>query len=128
MRSMENYFAKVLKAPLHNHVWSWGAVGEDGAVYLRCWQDEVIRRDGKTLVMVLHDQDAASNGATERKSHLEKVAGGAPCFAVICVAKDPKASPRKIVSYREDLWRLGSDTILIKGAEYLPVITPNERN
>ncbi len=43
-----------LGAPLKNQIWSWGAVSEEGDVYLRVWQDRFRIIDGKQTVQVLH--------------------------------------------------------------------------
>ena len=40
-------FFKRLGAPLHNIVWSWGAVAEDGTVILICWMHKLRRVEGK---------------------------------------------------------------------------------
>ncbi|RDE49438.1 MAG: hypothetical protein DVS81_16670 [Candidatus Accumulibacter meliphilus] len=35
------HFAKVLKAPICSRLWSWGDVRDDGAIFLRCWDEEI---------------------------------------------------------------------------------------
>jgi hypothetical protein len=121
MRNISDHFDKVLKAPLNNIRWSWGAVGADGRVYLRSWSDEVYRHDGSWYVAVdwpdLHDL-----GAHERREHLAMVTAGTPCVAVICRAVDDKATPRVIADYKDnELWVLDSEPVMIKGANCLRV-------
>lgn len=121
MRNITDHFAKVLKAPLHNNMWSWGAVGEDGRVYLRCWNDEVIKYEGKTFIVVNRGTNR-SLGAPERRRHLALVVAGAPCRAVMCVAKDVRAVPRVIASYQPELWILGNELVTIDGVQHLQAL------
>lgn len=89
-KTMTEFFAEVLRAPLACYRRSWGAVTEKGdAVFLRCWTDRVQRINGKECVMVLSDQwRGGPFGYPERQEHLARIAGGLPCYIVMC---DPKS-------------------------------------
>ncbi len=94
-----------LGAPLVNSRWSWGSVDADGNVLLRVWQDRVKRFDGRQMVEVWdqgrHEADPGNPGRNERLRHIEMVGTGAPCYMIMCIAKDPGASTRKIKSFIE---------------------------
>ena len=107
-------FFKYLGAPLANPRWSWGARRDsDGTLFLRVWQDETRKFDGKLYVQVTaHDwfkNDQGNLGYAERVRHVEALRQGAPAFAVMCVAKDTNASPRVIQTFdRNNLFVGGS--------------------
>ena len=96
---------KRLGAPLANQRWSWGADREDGAVFLRVWQDQKKSIDGRWHLQITHHEkysDAKENlGYQERLRHLEMLKGGAKCYMVMCLAKDKNAAPRWIASFKE---------------------------
>lgn len=99
-------FFKSLGAPLHNTQWSWGAVRlADGVVFLRVWQDEERRIDRKSLMRLTHraayEGREENHGFRERLAHVELVRSGAPCYLVMSVAEDPKASPRRIKTFND---------------------------
>lgn len=91
-----------LGAPLSHHRWSWGAVRpEDGAVFVRVWQDEQRRIDGAWFTQVTYcgfSNDNPSNllGYMERLKHVELVRDGAPSYMVMCKARDIRASTREL--------------------------------
>ncbi|HEY1784224.1 MAG TPA: hypothetical protein VGG30_01700 [Pirellulales bacterium] len=99
-------FFKSLGAPFVNARWSWGAVRpEDGALFLRVWEDEVRRIDNTQWVRVAANaQYAGSNddGWLERLAHLDRIRGGAKCFLVFVAAKDKNAMPRGVKSFLDD--------------------------
>lgn len=95
------FFEEKLKAPLANPRWSWGALGADGAVYLRIWQDRIERRNGKLTALVRNGQWSNSHGFPERARHLELIQAGCPCYLVECVAVDVFHEPRTIKSFRD---------------------------
>ena len=103
-------FFKYLGAPLANQRWSWGARREsDGALFLRVWQDETRKFEGKLYVQVTSHQwfkdDQGNLGYVERLRHVDAIRQGAPAFAVMCVARDTNASPRVIQKFdRNDLF------------------------
>jgi hypothetical protein len=98
---------KSVGAPLANIRWSWGAVrSSDGAVFLRVWQDETRRLDGRRFVLVADPIFFAgredSLGYAERLSHLALIRRGAASFMIMCLAEDPQADPRAIKSFNRD--------------------------
>jgi hypothetical protein len=111
-RSITQYFA-ALRAPLRVKRQSWGAVRADGAVFLRVWQDRCETLDGKRLVQLTHLEkyggDSKSFGYNERREHIERIRQGAQCYLVMCLARDPEASPRDIKSFNEDVVFVGGE-------------------
>ena len=89
-------------AKRRNHIWSWGAVRDDGTVFLQVWQDQTRRHDGAVFVRLTrfekYTKCELNNGRKERLRHIELIEGGASCFMVMCEAKDPNARPREIKS------------------------------
>jgi hypothetical protein len=102
---------KRLGAPLANSRWSWGGVKEDGSVVLRVWQDEAKRTSEGTWMRITAHREFANNpndlGYAERCRHVELIRAGAPCYLVICVACDTKATPRSIKSFDATGLRVG---------------------
>jgi hypothetical protein len=99
-------FFRRLGAPLVNVVWSWGAVrGSDGVVFLRVWQDRERKVDGKWYTMLAHHEvfveDPTNLGWQERLAHVARIREGAPCYLVMCEAKDVNASPRASKSFND---------------------------
>jgi hypothetical protein len=112
--SLSTFFTK-LGAPLANVRWSWGSVRPDGSVVLRVWQDRTKKFDDKLCVQLTHlekygDGRGADNlGYSERLEHLQLIRNGAKAILVMCLAKDPTASPREILSFnKEDVFIGGS--------------------
>lgn len=89
-----------LRAPLTNPRWSWGAVRNDGVVFLRVWQDEKIKRDGKWFMRITAYAEFASApgnlGWQERLQRVDLIRDGALAYMVMCEAVDPRADPRSI--------------------------------
>ncbi|ERT15822.1 hypothetical protein O162_27445 [Pseudomonas putida SJ3] len=104
-RSITQFFS-ALKAPLRMMRQSWGAVREDGAVFLRVWQDRCETHDGVRYVQLTHLEkyggDSSNLGYNERRTHVEMIRDGASCYLVMCLAKDTEASPRDIKSFNKD--------------------------
>ena len=103
MLSLTEIFASV-GAPLANSRWSWGAQRRaDGAVFLRVWQDECKKIEGKRVVCLNAREafeDKSDNlGYVERNQHVAQVRNGNPCYLIMCHAVDPKASPRTIANF-----------------------------
>ena len=100
MKTVTDFFKHDLQAPLHNAVWSWGAVSTDGKRQaLRVWADEYKRIDGVRWVSVDYvviPETQTSPGAPERRRHVEALRAGFPTAGVIVTAEDPLASPRTI--------------------------------
>lgn len=113
---MEEFFRVRLRALLVNPQWSWGAVREsDQAVFLRVWEDEVLKLNGRRymrLTASAHYAEHPENlGWRERLRHLALVQAGAPAYMVMCVAVDPKAGQRKIRSFNRDEVFVGGELI-----------------
>ena len=92
-------------APLANGRWSWGAIREsDSAVLLRVWQDEYkkIEERGSAEVISVFKGSDERLGHAERLEHVSRIRSGAPSYMIMCLAKDAKASPRKIASFNKD--------------------------
>lgn len=100
--ALDAFFRK-LDAPLNNSRWSWGAVGQDGNVYLRVWQDETKNVDGQLRVRIYLDgvHDESNPGNNERKEHIKMIENGAKCLMVMCLAKDKDAPKREIKHYNK---------------------------
>ena len=102
--SITEFFSR-LGAPLRNPMWSWGSVRIDGTAFLRVWQDRMKSIDSAKCLMVSHTSahaDVDNLGYEERQRHIELIRKGAPCFMVLCIAKDSTGSPRKIASFIRD--------------------------
>ncbi|AUG01402.1 hypothetical protein CXQ81_12570 [Pseudomonas sp. 09C 129] len=106
-RSITQFFS-ALKAPPRIVRQSWGAVREDGAVFLRVWQDRCETHDGVRYVQLTHlekyGSDSSNFGYSERRAHVEMIRKGAPCYLVMCLAKDTEASPRDIKSFNDTIF------------------------
>ena len=48
-----------------------------------------------------HVNEKNNLGYEERLRHLEMLKSGAECYLVMCVAKDPEATPREIASFNK---------------------------
>jgi hypothetical protein len=95
-RTITDFFAKTLKAPLHSPLWSWGA--ENGeAVFLRCWQHEKVKLDDNAWGLHVDGYEGYigvtdNNGLNERRKHIESIRAGKPVYVVMCLG-DPAAAP-----------------------------------
>lgn len=110
--SITDFFAGTLGAPLHNSVWSWGAVRpQDGAIFLRCWSDTMRRIDGKSMIEIQWPETEVRKskpGWLERNEHIALMATGKMAYAVIVTAKNVNASPRQIDFYNaKEVFALG---------------------
>ncbi len=117
-------FFKLLGAPLTNQRWSWGALREaDNTLFLRVWQDETRKIDGKLHAMVTahawFKDDPGNLGYAERLRHVEASRKGAPTYAVMCLAKDKTVSPRVIEKYDRDQLFVGGGLRTDAGEEWL---------
>lgn len=106
---------KALNAPLSNSRTSWGAVRPDGVVVLRVWQHEPLRVDQLNYLRVLRrtpeEQAANPTGYPERISHLDLVAKGAPCYLVVCIAKNINAEQLEIRECIDDAVFVGGHVL-----------------
>ena len=103
MPSLTEMF-KNLGAPLANQRWAWGAEREsDGAIFLRVWQDECGKLNGKRAVRVTANDFFKNNqnnlGYAERAKHVSLIRSGRPVYLVMCIAKDSAAVPREIAGF-----------------------------
>ena len=123
-------FFESLGAPLANNRWSWGAVREDGCVFLRVWQDGTSRKDGKLLVQVTHlekygDGRGRDNlGYAERLGHVDMIRKGAKSYLVMCLAQDPSVhdSPRVIKSFNSKDLFVGGPLHEIDGDSWVEIV------
>jgi hypothetical protein len=108
--ALDAFFRK-LDAPLKNSRWSWGAIGHDENIYLRVWQDETKKIEGKLHVCIYlsGEHDDSNPGNNERKSHIKMIENGSQCFLVMCLAKDPNATKRQIQHYNKNCLFLGGN-------------------
>jgi hypothetical protein len=92
-KAMSDFFKFDLKAPLHNNVWSWGAVSEDGTRQaLRVWAHDTKRINGAWWVSIDYlvvPKGKVSNGIPERKEHVKALRAGRPTVGVIVTARKP---------------------------------------
>lgn len=114
-----------LGAPLVNARWSWGAVrNSDGVVFLRVWQDEIKRIDGRLFMRITDNDyfpkhDPSNHGWLERLRHIDSVRGGATSYMVMCIARDVKAIPREVQSFNRDEVFQGGQLIDTAGDTWL---------
>ena len=121
--SLTAHFAK-LGAPLRNSRWSWGSVREsDGAVFLRVWQDEKVKIDGRTFMMVTHHAayvgNESSPGYRERMQHVELAKSGSTVYMIVCIVRDAEESPRKIDRFIKDDVFIGGEIIDYNGDTWI---------
>jgi len=120
-------FFQSLGAPLQDFRRSWGGVrAGDSAIFLRVWQDETRRIDGKLYTMITARKwfadDPANFGNSERLRHVEAIRAGASAFAVMCLAEDPSASPRTIRSFDDRDLFIGGGLMAFEGEEWLELV------
>lgn len=90
-----NEMFKMLGAPLKSQRQSWGAVRQqDGAVFLRVWQNDICVIDGEWRIWVADASGLSSKFAhKERLSHVELIRSGSPSYLVI--VRPDRSDPRK---------------------------------
>ena len=109
----QTQFFEWLGAPLVNTRWSWGSVRDDGVVFLRAWQDETIKIDGKRYIWVVQHSafvdDQSNLGYQERIRHVDMVRAGAKCY-IVMVEADPAKLPARIIKSfdSDDVFEVGS--------------------
>jgi len=95
-----------LGAPLCNIRWSWGSVRDDGVVFLRAWQDETLKIEGRRYIWVVQHSEFINDpnnlGYQERMRHIDLVRAGAKCYIVMVEADPTKLPTRIIKSYNSD--------------------------
>ena len=119
----QTQFFEWLGSPLHNVRWSWGAVRNDGVVFLRIWQDETTRHNGLRYMRVTNHGHFAGNpenlGYRERLEHLKLIGSGAPSYMVMCEADPAKLPEREILDFNEDYVFRGGSLVTIAGDSWL---------
>src|SRR6185437_2424654 len=102
--NISQFFRTVLRAPLRNTRWSWGAVNEDHrTVYLRVWKDEVEPIDGQDAVQIWWtDATDLSLGGNERKAQVELIQAGYAGYGVLCTATNTTVPPRVIAHFDDE--------------------------
>ena len=92
-------------------------------IFLRVWQDQKIRIDGKSYMLVTHHAayvgNESSPGYRERLRHVDLARNGSKVYMVICIAKDPDAVPREIGSFIKDDVFLGGEIIDHEGDTWI---------
>ena len=102
--SITRFFER-LGAPLVNNRWSWGGRrASDGTVFLRVWQDLKYFENGERYMLLDGGvrEDRRNPGYQERLKHIEAVRRGAPCFLVMCIARDVAERPRVIQDFHDE--------------------------
>ncbi len=76
-------------------------------------------------MMVTHHEkyvvNEAALGYQERLAHVDTIRSGAPCYMIMCVVKDPDASPRKIQSFDKDRIFVGGRIVERDGDTFIEV-------
>ena len=128
--SISSFFAQ-LGAPLANVRWSWGARRpQNGAVFLRVWQDLKLMRGDATWMLILEPwmNDRKIRGHEERRQHVAAIRAGAPCYLIMCTAADVAASPRRIADFNDTEVFAGGELLdTAPGFEYPPGTPPHVR-
>lgn len=106
-------FFERLGAPRRNRQWSWGAIGQDGHVYLAVWNDEFRTRNGRRFVQVTagRNLDSTSYRERERQDHIRAIRSGAKVFCVILTAIDRRADRRRIQSFDATSLMVGGELV-----------------
>ena len=131
--SITKFFER-LGAPMKNQRWSWGSIREsDGAVFLKVWKDQQICEHRVRMVRLTHHGAYSDHqnplGYNERLKHVERVHGGSPCYLIMCRAKDPNASPRKMRNYDPNKIFVGGKLIERDGDVWISIeksVPPHE--
>lgn len=115
---------KSLGAPLTNSRRSWGAVRADGVVFLRVWQNETLKIQGKIFIKLTHieyfqNHDPNNSGYLKRLNHVSMVEDGATTYMIMCEPKDVNDTPRTIKSFNSRELFLGGQILKIDGDTWL---------
>lgn len=108
--NVSEFFEEILKAPLANIRWSWGAVRpKSDQVFLRVWADQIDKSVRPARVSILRDNWKKSRaGHRERERHVTALRNGASGYGVVCTAVDRAAPERKIARFDDKyLLKLG---------------------
>jgi hypothetical protein len=115
---------KELGAPLHNVLWSWGAVrNSDNSVFLRVWQDgtkKFKQLDGRYYTWLCDEDDKdKSNGAIERRGHVALIENGSKAYLIMCKAQDEEAQSRTICGFDDETLHVGGELIRYDGGIWI---------
>jgi hypothetical protein len=91
---MKDFFANRLHAPLKNQRWAWGAIDDQGRLFLRVWRGEFKQIDGQLCCMLFNQKafefhEGKSDGWAQRAEHIELMKTGVPTFLVNCNKQNP---------------------------------------
>lgn len=119
-------FFEFLGAPLSNSRWSWGSRrASDGGVFLRVWRDHLLFADGGRRYMMVDANVPVTGrnlGYEERVRHIDAIRAGAPCFLVMCDAKDVHSPNRTIKEFDEGMILVGGGIVEKNGKTYVEVV------
>ena len=99
--NVSEFFEEILKAPLANIRWSWGAVRpKSSQVFLRVWADQIDKSIRPARVSILRGNWKKSKaGHRERERHVAALRKGASGYGVVCTSVDTAAPERKIARF-----------------------------
>jgi len=120
-------FFSMLGAPLANSRWSWGAIRpEDGAVFLRVWEDRIRAHDDAQFAQVTFNARfrgrPVSLGHRERLEQVDRVRDGAQCYLIMCRAVDTAARPRRIAWFNADEVFPGGRVVELDGEWWVEIL------
>ena len=99
--TISRFFGDRLGAPLLDPR-SWGAISPStGHVYLRVWDHEFGRLNGRRCVRITDRErpNQADAGDRERHAHVQEIERGVKTYCVVLTAVDPEESPLRIESF-----------------------------
>jgi hypothetical protein len=95
-----------LGAPLVNVRWSWGSIRHDGVIFLRAWQDEVVRLEDARFIRITRHLafagDLRNRGYQERLAQIDHIRAGAKCYVVMCEPDKERLPERVIKDFNSD--------------------------
>lgn len=116
-------FFEDLGAPLTNQQWSWGAVRDDGTVFLRVFDDEVTSNDTGTYALLISPEHRESHhGMLERMQQLERVRAGALCYLIVLTAVEAMSRPRKILYFNHHELLIAGNIVERDGKTLIEII------
>jgi hypothetical protein len=120
-------FFKRLGAPLKNSRWSWGAQRpRDGAIFLRVWEDRKLTANGREYMLIdRHSDDTNTTrnlGYQERRTHIQAVRAGRPCYLVMCIARDVNARARSVERFLDQDVCVGGPLLEKDGDVWIEVV------
>ncbi len=109
---------KELDAPLHNIMWSWGAIRElDKTVFLRVWQEGTAKNklDKKYYTWICDtNENNKTPGKNERRRQVSLIKNGYRAYMIMCESEDGNCE--KIKDYNAKELLVGGQLIEIDGA------------